>query len=194
MYIRNALLIRLLKILQQPTTGFALLGAHQVAENSSTAHDWFRPSWGSSGRRSPRVSVNLMFYLNPNWTVFDKYTHLQINLVFAREEGCRRIFSNLMIVLPPEGSIRAEVMSGCPSVNRSCRDVELCFQSRTFRSARWLNWLEREFTDREVRGSNPTSASRLPLSRLGQPGSIPALVPPLGGMAARHRKGASAEQ
>ncbi|KAG5450036.1 hypothetical protein CSKR_103272 [Clonorchis sinensis] len=28
--IRNALLIRLLKILRQPTTGFALLGAHQV--------------------------------------------------------------------------------------------------------------------------------------------------------------------
>ncbi|KER30515.1 hypothetical protein T265_03123 [Opisthorchis viverrini] len=37
-------------------------------------------------------------------------------------------------------------------------------------------WLEREFTDRKVRGSNPTSASRLPLSRLGQPGSIPALL------------------
>ncbi|KAG5453011.1 hypothetical protein CSKR_109430 [Clonorchis sinensis] len=52
--------------------------------------------------------------------------------------------------------------------------------------ARWL-WLEREFTDRNVRGSNPTSASRLPLSRLGQPGSIPALVLPSGGMAVRHR-------
>ncbi|KAG5454364.1 hypothetical protein CSKR_113910 [Clonorchis sinensis] len=35
-----------------------------VAENSSTVHDRFRPSWGSSGRRSPRVSINLMFYLN----------------------------------------------------------------------------------------------------------------------------------
>ncbi|KAG5454912.1 hypothetical protein CSKR_105849 [Clonorchis sinensis] len=56
-----------------------------VAENSSTAHDRFRPSWGSSGRRSPRVSVNLMFYLNPNCTVFEKYTHLQISLVFARD-------------------------------------------------------------------------------------------------------------
>ncbi|KAG5450492.1 hypothetical protein CSKR_112684 [Clonorchis sinensis] len=30
LYIRNALLIRLVKILRQPTTGFALLGAHQV--------------------------------------------------------------------------------------------------------------------------------------------------------------------
>ncbi|KER21932.1 hypothetical protein T265_09862 [Opisthorchis viverrini] len=31
-------------------------------------------------------------------------------------------------------------------------------------------------------------------ARLGQPGSIPALVFPLGGMAARHRKGVTAEQ
>ncbi|KAG5449469.1 Interferon regulatory factor 4 [Clonorchis sinensis] len=56
-----------------------------------------------------------------------------------------------------------------------------------------LKWLEREFTDRKVRGSNPTSTSRLPLSRLGQPGSIPALVLPSSGMAARHRKGVTAE-
>ncbi|KAG5441457.1 hypothetical protein CSKR_107637 [Clonorchis sinensis] len=55
-------------------------------------------------------------------------------------------------------------------------------------------WLEREFTDRKVRGSNPTSASRLPLSRLGQPGSIPSLVLPSGDMAARHRKGATEDR
>ncbi|KAG5451091.1 hypothetical protein CSKR_106669 [Clonorchis sinensis] len=59
---------------------------------------------------------------------------------------------------------------------------------------RWLKWLEREFTDRKVRGANPTSASRLPLSKLGQPGSIPALLLPSCGMAARHRKGVTAEQ
>ncbi|KER32260.1 hypothetical protein T265_01687 [Opisthorchis viverrini] len=52
---------------------------HMVAENSSSAHDRYCPSWGSSGRHSRRVSVNLMFYLNPNWTVFEKYTHLQPN-------------------------------------------------------------------------------------------------------------------
>ncbi|KAG5444744.1 hypothetical protein CSKR_113850 [Clonorchis sinensis] len=51
------------------------------------------------------------------------------------------------------------------------------------RGARRPKWLERELTDRKVRGSNPTSASRLPLSWLGQPGSIPALVQPSGGMA-----------
>ncbi|GAA50865.1 DNA-directed RNA polymerase III subunit RPC6 [Clonorchis sinensis] len=55
-------------------------------------------------------------------------------------------------------------------------------------------WLEREFTNRNVRGSNPTSASRLPLSRLGQPGSIPVLVLPSSGMAATHRKGVTAER
>ncbi|KAG5441132.1 hypothetical protein CSKR_102768, partial [Clonorchis sinensis] len=60
--------------------------------------------------------------------------------------------------------------------------------------ARWRKWLEPEFTDRKVHGSNPTSASRLPLSRLGQPGSIPALLLPSGGMAARHQKGATAER
>ncbi|KER27701.1 hypothetical protein T265_05327 [Opisthorchis viverrini] len=52
--------------------------------------------------------------------------------------------------------------------------------------AGWLKWLERQFTDRKVHDSNPTSNSRLPLSRLGQPGSVPALVLPSGSMAAWH--------
>ncbi|KER26303.1 hypothetical protein T265_06420 [Opisthorchis viverrini] len=57
----------------------------------------------------------------------------------------------------------------------------------------WNKLLVREFTDWKVRGSNPNSASRLPLL-LGQPGSIQTLVPPSCGMAARHRKGATAER
>ncbi|KER30013.1 hypothetical protein T265_03492 [Opisthorchis viverrini] len=52
---------------------------------------------------------------------------------------------------------------------------------------------EREFTDRKVRGLNPTSASRLPLPRLGQPDSIPALMLPLGSMSARYRMGVTPE-
>ncbi|KER24500.1 hypothetical protein T265_14416, partial [Opisthorchis viverrini] len=60
--------------------------------------------------------------------------------------------------------------------------------------ARWPKWLECEFTDRKVRGSNPTSISQPPLSRLGQPGSIPALMQLSGGMAVRHQKGATAER
>ncbi|KER25288.1 LOW QUALITY PROTEIN: hypothetical protein T265_14237 [Opisthorchis viverrini] len=59
---------------------------HKVAENYPTAHDRFHPSWGS-GRHTRRVSVDLMFYLNPNWTVFEKYTQLQINLVFTRDSA-----------------------------------------------------------------------------------------------------------
>ncbi|KAG5455104.1 hypothetical protein CSKR_107362 [Clonorchis sinensis] len=63
--------------------------------------------------------------------------------------------------------------------------------------ARWLQYLEREFTDRRVRGWNPTSASRFPLSKLGQLVSMSALVLPSGGVAAiayRHRKCAAAER
>ncbi|KAG5446395.1 hypothetical protein CSKR_113784 [Clonorchis sinensis] len=44
--------------------------AIHFAENSLTAYDRFRPSWGSSGGRSPRVSVNFMFYLGPDCTTF----------------------------------------------------------------------------------------------------------------------------
>ncbi|KER34063.1 hypothetical protein T265_00241 [Opisthorchis viverrini] len=54
--------------------------------------------------------------------------------------------------------------------------------------------LERGFTDRKVRGSNPTSASRLPLSRPGQPGSNLAAVLSCSGVAVRHRKDATAER
>ncbi|KER23998.1 hypothetical protein T265_08243 [Opisthorchis viverrini] len=52
--------------------------------------------------------------------------------------------------------------------------------------ARWFKWLGRGFTDRKVLGSNPTSASRFFLSMLEQPGSIPPLVFPSGGVAIRH--------
>ncbi|KAG5452493.1 hypothetical protein CSKR_103290 [Clonorchis sinensis] len=65
---------------------------------------------------------------------------------------------------------------------------------RQFLEAGWPQWLERESADRKVRGSNPTSTSRLPQSSLWQLGSIPAFVLPLGGMAVRHRKDATTER
>ncbi|KER22389.1 hypothetical protein T265_14867, partial [Opisthorchis viverrini] len=52
-----------------------------VAEKSSTVHGRFRSSLDSSGRRSPRVSVKIVFYLKPNCTDLAKYTHLQTDLV-----------------------------------------------------------------------------------------------------------------
>ncbi|KAG5441776.1 Transmembrane protein 222 [Clonorchis sinensis] len=54
-------------------------------------------------------------------------------------------------------------------------------------SSEMTYWLEREFTGRKVRGSNQTSASHFPLSRLWQPCSITALVLPSDGLTARHR-------
>ncbi|KAG5441692.1 hypothetical protein CSKR_103172 [Clonorchis sinensis] len=92
------------------------------------------------------------------------------------------LFVSVMELLTCKDSVFKAQLSSALSVN-----------AYTLR-ARWPKWSEREFTGRKVRGSNPTSASRLPLSRLGQPGSIPALVLPSGGMAARHRKGATAER
>ncbi|KAG5447024.1 hypothetical protein CSKR_108874 [Clonorchis sinensis] len=115
MYIRKALLIRLLKTLRQPTTGFALLGAHQVGA-------------------VPEFPSNLC--------------STQIGLISTNTLICISIWP-----------------------------FTLSFE------ARWPKWLEREFTDRNVLGSNQTSASRLLLSRLGQPGSIPALMLPSGAMA-----------
>ncbi|KER21989.1 hypothetical protein T265_09819 [Opisthorchis viverrini] len=91
------------------------------------------------------------------------------------------------------GSILALILASSGMADRQ-REV-----ARAERLA--ISDLERRFINEElsglrrsVRGSNPTSATRLPLSRLGQPGSIPALVLPPGGMAARHRKGATAER
>ncbi|KAG5444759.1 hypothetical protein CSKR_114306 [Clonorchis sinensis] len=73
---------------------------------------------------------------------------------------------------------------GTPTTVRGCDEF---VPVRIHIQGGMAQWLEREFTDQKVRGSNPTSAPRLPLSRLGQPGSIPALVHPSGGMVVRRR-------
>ncbi|KAG5448657.1 Actin- protein 2/3 complex subunit 4 [Clonorchis sinensis] len=83
------------------------------------------------------------------------------------------------------------VITFMDEIDKEISEMRLAVNSR---APRWPKWLERESTDRKVRGSNPTSSSRFTLSRLGQPGSIPALVLPSGGMAVRYRKGATAER
>ncbi|KAG5451319.1 hypothetical protein CSKR_109312 [Clonorchis sinensis] len=55
-------------------------------------------------------------------------------------------------------------------------------------------WLEHEFTDQKFRGSNPTSASQLLLSRPEQPGSSSALMFPSDGMAVGYWKYAAAKR
>ncbi|KAG5445206.1 hypothetical protein CSKR_103385 [Clonorchis sinensis] len=46
-------------------------------------------------RRSPRVSVNFLFYLNPNWTDCDKFTHLQISLVSTGDSNESLVYDAL---------------------------------------------------------------------------------------------------
>ncbi|KER25474.1 hypothetical protein T265_07094 [Opisthorchis viverrini] len=58
--------------------------------------------------------------------------------------------------------------------------------SRVKVGSKMAQWIEREFNNRKVYDSEPTSASRLSLSRFRKPGSIPALVLTLVCMTARH--------
>ncbi|KER25588.1 hypothetical protein T265_06990 [Opisthorchis viverrini] len=111
-----------------------------------------------------------------------------------------------LTAMPPKGSTRARILPGCPSLDSGSRVPGVGFEPRAFRQSLehfipfWfadggpnqVAWLEREFIDRKVRGSNSTSASRLPLSRLERPGSIREPMPHLCGVAVRHRKGATA--
>ncbi|KER30130.1 hypothetical protein T265_03391 [Opisthorchis viverrini] len=79
---------------------------------------------------------------------------------------------------------RQQTLQSVGALRRSPMSLNNCVMGKRtllalkgrFGGARWPKWLEREFTDRKVRVSNLTSATQLPLSRLGQPGSIPALL------------------
>ncbi|KER19918.1 hypothetical protein T265_11422 [Opisthorchis viverrini] len=96
-----------------------------VVENSSTAHDQFHPSWGSSGRRSPRVSVNLMLYLKPNCTKLGKYTHLRCCLSGETPESLQK--SGVQIA-SDENLVNLE-------------HEESIFSSSNMWSRRWCPWM-----------------------------------------------------
>ncbi|KER20312.1 hypothetical protein T265_11119 [Opisthorchis viverrini] len=68
-----------------------------------------------------------------------------------------------LAAIPPEGSTRAGILPGCPSLDRE------------------VEWRR-------------SDSNHEPTGQLGQPGSIPALVQPSGGMAAKPRKGATPER
>ncbi|KER24934.1 hypothetical protein T265_07499 [Opisthorchis viverrini] len=167
---------------------------HKFAENSSTAHDRFRPSWSSSGRRSPRVSVNLMFYLNPNWTPvsFCQYIRVGVSRVSSppvKSSSCSTLSAPNYHATRRlhEGWDTARLPKPRQGKSRGRDRVRTTDLSARGGIAQWLEW---EFTGRKVRGSKPTPASCLSLSRLSQSGRIPAFVLPSGGMSVSHRKGA----
>ncbi|KER22556.1 hypothetical protein T265_09386 [Opisthorchis viverrini] len=126
----------------------------------------------------------------------------RIVYIYIKKRGtvpkCGDCKTKLPGIKPSRPRERCTMSKRLKTVNRAYGGTRChkCVRNRlwSWHGARRPKWLEREFTDRKVRGSNPPSATRLPLSRLGQPGGIPALVLPSGNMAARHRKGATAER
>ncbi|KAG5445486.1 hypothetical protein CSKR_100975 [Clonorchis sinensis] len=105
-------------------TTFIKETTHKVAENSWTEHDRFRSSWGPSGGRRPGGSVNIMFYLNPNWTDCDKYTHLQINLVFTGDSSESLVYDVLQLNVLHEGHLMSSLARYSRYANECiCRDL-----------------------------------------------------------------------
>ncbi|KAG5449242.1 hypothetical protein CSKR_100666 [Clonorchis sinensis] len=83
---------------------------------------------------------------------------------------------------------------GLSDVNRLVRETGRG-PVRTLPSiAQWVAEVRKPPHHGKVQSLRDNSASRLPLSRLGQPGNIPTLLLPSGGMAARHRKGVTDER
>ncbi|KER21796.1 hypothetical protein T265_09956 [Opisthorchis viverrini] len=179
--IRTALLIRLLKIRRQPTTGFVLLGAHQSPLRSygywDLAHVTDSTYTRTTTRNLRRYSTSPTRNGNPRRVLSSATTSAKIG------EDLRALSRNLSAQVSPLKPSSLRIDNHWPS--------ELtAFSTSAKRLARtlvrvWTKWKGSEFADQKVRGSNPTSASRIPLSRLGQPGSTPALVPPSCSMAAR---------
>ncbi|KAG5446685.1 hypothetical protein CSKR_112571 [Clonorchis sinensis] len=85
--------------------------------------------WGSSGRRRPWVSVNLMLHLNPNCMEFDKYTHLRTSRIEENHPALAQF--RCLLLIPPVRSTKAGILIGCPSPDRGRRDTEVGFQPGT---------------------------------------------------------------
>ncbi|KAG5450259.1 hypothetical protein CSKR_112437 [Clonorchis sinensis] len=94
-------------------------------------------------------------------------------------------------VLQPEGSTRARIIPDCPGLDRGNREAEVAFEPGPRPCVASYSWGLHK-TDRQVEqdGSLTDNNEETP----GQPGIILALVLPSGSMAARHRKGVTAER
>ncbi|KER22766.1 hypothetical protein T265_09211 [Opisthorchis viverrini] len=137
---------------------------HKVPENSSATQDRLCPFWDSSDKCNPRVSIKLLFYLKPNWTDFDKCTHLNSKLVIKGDSTESLVYNILQYTAISRilCQLKHEASLGC------------------------------ELTDQKVRVSSPIPTSHLVLSRFWQPGRIPAIMNPSGVVSLGHREVATA--
>ncbi|GAA48820.1 hypothetical protein CLF_102075 [Clonorchis sinensis] len=117
---------------------------------------------------SPPNSPATVYLINQSWTEVD----------------CRFMGQNLSkldYIIRPNGT---NIRCGIGNFNRTLQTIGgFHFHSRIRPSSDYL-------------ADVPTQVQRElnPVSRLGQPGTVPALVLPSGGMAVRHREGATAER
>ncbi|KAG5449397.1 hypothetical protein CSKR_101160 [Clonorchis sinensis] len=97
---------------------------HKVNENSSTTHDRFCPSSGSSGRRSPRVSKKGGTGLGLSNSFQEPYD-TKLRQASVKQRLRTHIKNHPAVApfrcptaMPPEGSTRAGILPGCLSLDR----------------------------------------------------------------------------
>ncbi|KAG5441837.1 hypothetical protein CSKR_113182 [Clonorchis sinensis] len=136
-------------------------------------------SGGIAAKRPKGVTAESYYYLQQSYRILNYRAESLINQCYFSRS--RNVFC---IIYGNSGVVR--LLLALNTCDLAVADLEV---AECGPGGEMPQWFERKLADRKVRGLNSTSASRLPLSGLGQPGGIPALALPLGGMAARHRKG-----
>ncbi|GAA51784.1 hypothetical protein CLF_106791 [Clonorchis sinensis] len=161
MYCCDTLLIRLPKSLQQPTTGFTLLEANEVSVSQphkreiqlsfSKVRQCSTPCWDGTEMNHKRVN------LGDSCLPWSAYNPVRV--------------SSDQAVLDSRQSrqLRGHRLVDTQNDSSAVRKVRLTTIQRDGSKGEMAQWLEREFTDWTFRGSNPTFAFPLPLSKLGQP-------------------------
>ncbi|KER26466.1 hypothetical protein T265_06318 [Opisthorchis viverrini] len=142
MYRRNTLLIRLLKTLRQPTTGFCLI--YQLYFNQSECGVSFELTFAGDSpgtqlkmccTRPPHVSVDTVFEIS-------RYMYRRSTLLIRLLKTLRQPTTGFCLIyqlyfnqsecgcltaMLPEGNTRAKILSGCPSLDRRSREAEVGF-------------------------------------------------------------------
>ncbi|GAA48920.1 hypothetical protein CLF_102218 [Clonorchis sinensis] len=126
MYRRNALLIRLLKILRQPTTGLAWKHHKREIKLRSRPHVTHLHSG---------YFVRLLRGASLRTTADFGFNYLLHRIQKVRQHSGISSF-RCLDNMPPEGSPRAEKPPGCQNMERGGRYTVFRFDPRTFRSTR----------------------------------------------------------